>query len=108
MKKFISLLLVCLMVVPFGMLASIGVSAETSKTVYLSAEGTGTDTYTTMADAYNALGTNGGTIVIKGTYKQTAQFNAPAHTGLVTIKGENADSVFQITGGTKYFRRGVS
>ncbi len=90
------------MVVPFGMLASIGVSAETSKTVYLSAEGTGTDTYTTMADAYNALGTNGGTIVIKGTYKQTAQFNAPAHTGLVTIKGENADSVLNITGGRTY------
>ena len=41
MKKFISLLLVCLMVVPFGMLAGVSVSADSTKTVYLSDGGSG-------------------------------------------------------------------
>jgi len=72
MKKFISLLLVCLMVVPFGMLASTGVSAA-GNTVYVSDAGDDTksgadaaNAVKTMEVAYLKLGAAGGTIVING------------------------------------------
>ncbi len=38
-----------------------------------------------LADAYNALGTEGGTIVVCGKYTISEQFIAPDHTGTVTV-----------------------
>ena len=118
MKKFISLFLVCLMVVPFGILSSFGVSAETpdtpdTKTLYLSDNGADTnDGLTpeapkkTLTQSYAALGTEGGTIVIVGTFTHTAHFFAPAHTGTVTIKGADASAKYVMKSGYRYFLGG--
>ena len=109
MKKFISLLLVCLMVVPFGMLATTGVSADTAKTVYVSdngddaKDGSAADkAVKTMTKAYELLGTAGGTIVIADTYTQAAHFLAPEHTGKVTIKGATADAQYNINASARF------
>ncbi len=99
MKKIIAIMLVCLMVVPFGMLATTSISAA-DKTVYVSDAGddakTGADAANavkTMAKAYELVG-NAGTIVISGTYTMAANFSAPAHTGKITIKGADAAAKF--------------
>ncbi len=110
MKKFISLLLVCLMVVPFGMLATTGVSAAGE--IYLSDAGddanAGTDSapVKTMGKAYELVGTAGGTIVIKGTYTQDAIFTAPAHTGKVTIKGADANAKYSNGSAQRFYLGG--
>jgi len=113
MKKFISLLLVCLMVVPFGMLASTGVSAA-GNTVYLSDAGDDTksgadaaNAVKTMQVAYMKLGAAGGTIVINGTYTQTTHFKADAaHTGKVTIKGADANAKWVVTTNARFILQG--
>ncbi len=99
MKKFISLLLVCLMVVPFGMLATTGISAAGE--IYVSNTGddanAGTDSapVKTLGKAYELVGTAGGTIVVKGTVDITENFYAPAHTGKVTVKGAGSDATIK-------------
>ena len=112
MKKFISLLLVCLMVVPFGMLASTGVSAA-AETVYLSDAGDDTKTgadaanaVKTMAKAFELVGNDGGTVIITGTYSHTAKFTAPAHTGKITIKGADANAKFHVTAAQRFLLGG--
>ena len=113
MKKFISLLLVCLMVVPFGMLASTGVSAA-GNTVYLSDAGDDTksgadaaNAVKTMQVAYMKLGAAGGTIVINGTYTQSTHFKADsAHTGKVTIKGADASAKWVVTANARFILQG--
>ncbi len=112
MKKFITLLLVFLMVVPFGMLATTAISAAETE-VYLSdngsddAAGTAAAPVQTMAKAYEKLGTAGGTIIIKDKYDQKANFVAPAHTGKVTIKGADANAKYvNAGGGVRYFLGG--
>lgn len=99
MKKFISLLLVCLMVVPFGMLATLSATADlfVPKTVYVQegAAGDGTSAASplgTLEAAYAALGDEGGEIVIIGTYNLNAYFKAPDHTGEVIIMGADASA----------------
>ncbi len=112
MKKFIAIMLVCLMVVPFGMLATTSISAA-DKTVYVSDAGddakTGADAANavkTMAKAYELVGSTG-TIVISGTYTQTANFEAPAHTGKITIKGADASATYKNQSGVaRYFLGG--
>ena len=113
MKKFISLLLVCLMVVPFGMLASTGVSAA-GNTVYVSDAGDDTksgadaaNAVKTMQVAYMKLGTAGGTIVISGTFTQDANIKAAdAHTGKVTIKGADANAEWKVTKAARFILQG--
>ncbi len=115
MKKIISLLLVCLMVIPTGIFASVGVSADTTQqTVYLSDSGADTndglsaDTpVKNITKAYQLLGEAGGTITIVGTFTQTANYSAPAHTGTVTITGNTADAVYDMgTAGRRFFLGG--
>ncbi len=106
MKKLLALMLVCLMVVPFGMLATTAASAA-GKTVYLSdtgvdtAAGTDAAPVATIAKAYELVG-NEGTIVIKGTYTFKDTFTAPDHTGVVTIKGADATAKLALTNGKRF------
>ncbi len=113
MKKFLSLLLVCLMVVPFGMLAGVSVSADSAKTVYLSDAGddakdgtTAANAVKTMEKAYELLGTAGGTVVITGTFTQTANFKGTEHTGKITIKGADANAVYATTAAVRFILTG--
>ena len=104
------------MVVPFGMLATTGVSADTAKTVYLSDAGddandgsTAAKAVKTMAKAYELLNA-GGTIVISGTYTQSAHFFGCdiAHTGKITIKGADANALWEVVGDCRFFLGGVT
>ena len=117
MKRFISLLLVCLMVLPFGMLSSVSVTADTpdpgTKTVYLSDTGADTnDGLTpeapkkTITQCYAALGTEGGNIIIVDKFTHTANFIAPKHTGTVTIKGADSSAQYVMGSGYRYFLGG--
>ncbi len=113
MKKFISLLLVCLMVVPFGMLAGVGVTADDSKVVYLSDAGDDANdglsaqtAFKSLETAYAALGNDGGEIVIVGTFTQSANFLAEKHTGTVTIKGADSTATYKMGAGCRYFLGG--
>ncbi len=102
MKKFIALLLVCLMVVPFGMLATTSISAA-AVTVYVSDNGddakAGTDAepVKTLAKAFEKVG-NEGTIIIKDIVTQSGNITFPAYTGTVTVKGATAESKLKATG----------
>ncbi len=118
MKRLISLLLVCLMVVPFGAFSTLGISAAepaelvtdsaklpvatSAKTVYVSADGDDTADGTeatpvqTFSHAYTLVA-DGGTIVIMGTVTQ-ATFTAAAHTGKVTVKGADSTAVLNLPG----------
>jgi len=116
MKKIISILLVCLMVIPFGIFSVTGVTAEEVestpiKTVYLSDNGIGDGTtpeapLANLTDAYNALGSNGGNIVVVGTYSQRGNFFAPSHSGKVTISGYDSSAVYSIAASGRFFLGG--
>ncbi len=118
MKRFISLLLVCLLAIPFGIFATVSVSADTTdtaapQTIYLSDTGADTNDglsadapVKTISRAYALLGDDGGTISIVGTFTQTANFSAPEHTGTVTITGNSADSKMYMSAGRRYFLGG--
>ncbi len=112
MKKLLALILVCIMAVPLGILAATPVSAA-GKTVYVSdagddtAAGTDAAPVKTLDKAYELIG-NEGTIAIKGTYTQEANYMAPKHTGKVTIKGADSSSVFKNSGGQRFFIGGVT
>lgn len=63
------------------------------KVVYLASEGTGdgsspVNALGSLEDAYNALGDEGGIIVVVGTLPYSAEFIEPEHTGTVTITGK--------------------
>ena len=113
MKKLLSLLLVCLMVLPFGIIAGIEISAA-DNTIYLSDSGNDTNDgasaatpVQTITKAYQLLGAQGGTIIVAGTFTQKAAFHAPTHVGKVTIKGLDASSVYtNVTGGIRFFLGG--
>ena len=82
-KLLIMLVLFTLMLIPVF-------AAE--KTVYVSDTGTGDGSSAstplgTLADAYAALGDNGGKIIITDKVTLTAKFVEPAHSGKVTITG---------------------
>lgn len=113
MKKYISLLLVFCMLVPFCMVAGVTSMADSAKTVYLSDDGDdtneGNSTTTavkTMGKAYELLGNDGGVIEIVGTFTPTAHFIAPDHTGKITIKGHDSASKYVISGATRRFQSG--
>ncbi len=72
--------------------------------VYVSdgASGTGTsalDPVGTITDAYNALGTEGGTVVVCGTYTITEQLVVPSHTGKVTVTSVYGGTDYTVTSG---------
>ena len=120
MKKYLSILLVCVLVVAFGVIASMGFSADTEKTIYISANGDASNDglsadkpINTITAAYQKLGAEGGRIVITDTFT----FNKPAtgkdgytppvkHTGKVTISGLNSDSVLNIGASQRYYLAG--
>ena len=63
---------------------------DSARTVYLAGGGSGSGVSAnsplgSLADAYAALGDAGGTLVICGTYRFSAAFVAPAHSGCVRI-----------------------
>jgi hypothetical protein len=113
-KKLTALLLVCCMVIPFGVLSGVSPVADTtSNTVYLSDSGsdtndgaTATTAFKTITKAYQALGTKGGVIEIVGTFTPAAHFIAPEHTGKITIKGHDSASKYVISGATRRFQAG--
>ena len=111
MKKFITILLVCLMVVPFGILAGISMTADAETVVYLSDAGndendgkTAANAFKTITKAYQTIGDNNGTIVVTGTFTQTADFVAAEHAGKITIKGADENAVYKV--GAKRFQSG--
>ena len=110
MKKFISLLLVCLMVVPFGMLAGVSVNAA-EPVVYLGDAGddandgtTAAKAVKTFAKAEEKLGANGGIIKITGTFTQGANITTTCKK--LTIMGDNADAKFLVTGAFRFILGG--
>ena len=113
MKKFITILLVCLMVVPFGILAGISMTADADTVVYLSDAGndsndgkSAANALKTITKAYQTIGDNNGTIVVTGTFTQSADFVAPEHAGKITIKGADESAVYTVSG--KRFQSGGS
>lgn len=113
-KKITALLLVCCMVIPFGVISGITPMADTpANTVYLSDSGndenggTASDTaFKTITKAYQTLGSKGGVIEIVGTFTPAGNFIAPAHTGKITIKGHDSASKYVISGATRRFQAG--
>lgn len=82
--------------------------SATDKVVYLADGGSGdgasaTAPVGTLTEAYNALGTDGGTIVICGTYTFGATAKMPAHTGTVTITNVYGDTDYRDGGANFYF-----
>lgn len=83
MKKFLFICLVLCALLCIGTFAAENV-------VYISDGGTGDGTsatapVATLGDAYAALGTDGGTIVVVGKVTITEHFTEPTHAGLVTV-----------------------
>ncbi len=110
MKRLISLLLVCLMVVPFGALTAIDVSAAVTThpagtTLY--ANPTGGDAAKDGLSPENAIKSvttayqmlpDGGTIYIIGTASTgNSYYTEKPHSGKITIKGYNNESKFTIS-----------
>ncbi len=105
MKKLTAILLSVLMLLPLclvggGMAVS---SSATTNVVYVEDGGSGdgssaTAPYGSLTDAYNALGDEGGRIVICGTYSLSANFTEPSHAGEVVIS-QLHDDVDYRTGG---------
>ncbi len=100
MKKIISILLVCLMVVPFGMLATVGVSAADDAVLYVKDGATGDGSSAdkalgTMEEAYDAAIKSGKntTIVLVGDVhfdmQDTYGFYPEDHAGKITITGKH-------------------
>ena len=123
MKRLLAVLLACLMAVPFGIIASVGVSAEgdgttgstpaATKAVYLSDNGSDKNDglsadkpKKTLTQSYAALGDEGGTIIIVGTFTHVAHFFAPAHTGTVTVKGADGNSRYVMKSNYRFFLGG--
>ena len=106
MKKFwlfLSLLLLCAICI-----TAVGAA---DKVVYLADGGTGDGTSAstpvgTLTDAYNVLGTDGGTIVICGTYSLSASVLVPEHTGTVTITCKYGDVDYRETNGANFYEPG--
>ena len=106
-----------ILLILFFSLLSYGFRAE--NIVYLKTGGTGDGTSAvnplgTLTLAYNALGNEGGTIVICGDFEQTATFTEPAHAGEVVItqlwegvdyRNDGANS-YRVTGTGKRFSLG--
>ncbi len=103
MKRVISFFLACIMSLPLGALTAFEISATelqtaaSEKTVYVN-NNAGAETNSgadennpvkTLGRAYELLGDNGGSVMIKGTYRIDAAFTAPAHSGEVVIKGNS-------------------
>ncbi len=105
MKKILSILLVCLMVVPFGMLAGVSVSAADDDAVlYVKDNGAGDGSSAdkalgTINDAYAAATKSGKntTIVVVGDVhfdmQATFGFYPEKHAGKITITGKYGSSV---------------
>ena len=117
MKKIVAILLACLMMIPFTMLASADMDFDTDyvyKTVYVQqgAAGDGSSAANalgTLEAAYAAIGDDDGEIIVIGTYSLTAYLVAPAHAGEITIKGADANA--QISVGiaeTRFFTGGAT
>ena len=117
MKKIVAILLACLMMIPFTMLASADMDFDTDyvyKTVYVQQGATGdgssaANALGTLEAAYAAIGDDDGEIIVIGTYSLTAYLVAPAHAGEITIKGADANA--QISVGiaeTRFFTGGAT
>ena len=99
MKKFLALLLVALMVVPFGMMATTSVSAAGNTDIYVKDGGTGDGTTADKAvgslSAANQIAAGlttdvtikfVGTVTEDGTAYTDFRYNEPAHTNKITWK----------------------
>ena len=114
MKKLVAILLVCCMIIPFGMIAGVMPMADSAtKTVYISDDGDDTNegdtTVTavkTLAKAYEILGNDGGIVEIVGVCSMTSHFVAPDHTGKITVRGHDSASKLVISGGTRRYQSG--
>ncbi|MBQ7172336.1 MAG: hypothetical protein IJR89_08690 [Clostridia bacterium] len=105
MKKALAILLCAMLTLALVPVVALPAAAA-DKVVYVKDGGTGDGTTAdaavgTLADAYAALGAEGGTIVIVGELAVTTDasgtaFIAPSHTGLITIKGQDANSVMKV------------
>ena len=90
----------------------IGTAADTARIadgraggakVYLRDGGTGDGSSAeqplgTIAQAYDALGDEGGRIIVCGTYTMTGPFYAPAHTGAITVTQKDAATDYSTVG----------
>ena len=99
MKKH--LLLCCLLLC--GVLALGTAAAEKAVYVADGGSGDGTSAAAPLGDltaAYNALGADGGEIVIVGKYTLDANFTEPVHAGVVTLTQEVGDTSFRTADGS--------
>ena len=99
MKRLFASVLAFLLVLSLAPLTALPASAA-EKVVYVKEAATGDGSapdkaLASLADAYKALGTDGGTIVLVGEIKYRAEFIAPEHTGTVTITGKYNGSDYE-------------
>ena len=92
MKRLFASVLAFLLVLSLAPLAALPASAA-EKVVYVKEDATGDGSapdkaLASLEDAYNALGDEGGTIVLVGEVVHLSAFYAPEHTGTVTITGK--------------------
>ena len=118
MKKFLALLLVALMVVPFGMMATTSVSAAGNTDIYVKDGGTGDGTTADKAvgslSAANQIAAGlttdvtikfVGTVTEDGTAYTDFRYNEPAHTNKITWTGADATSklVFKTDAAARFY-----
>ncbi len=91
-------------VIPTGVYAA-------EKVVYVAEGGSGDGTsdaspFGSLEDAYNALGDEGGKIVICGDFEIKANFIEPAHTGVVTVTQKHGDKDYGADAKSMYVKSG--
>lgn len=112
MKKFLSLVLVALMVLPFGALATVGVSAA-EEVIYVKDGATGNGSAAdnalgTLAEANTLAATKTtdvtikfvGTVNLDATAFEASYYNEPAHANKVTWTANDASSKLVVKTGT--------
>ena len=93
MKKICAIALACLLMLSLVPAFVLPASAAEEKVVYVKEDAVGDGSspekaLPSLEDAYNALGDEGGTIVLVGEINFLSAFYAPEHTGTITITGK--------------------
>ncbi len=115
MKKFLSLVLVALMVIPFGIFTATGVSAA-DEVIYVKDGATGNGSSADNAlgsfdDGIKAAAAKSGNVTVKFVGEVSLDmtsddYNETTHTNTITWTGNDANSKLVVNSNTKYYRMG--